>query len=117
MGSVVVAHELSCSVACGIFLDQGSNLWPPHWQANSYPLQPQKSASRHLKRSTILDNQENTNHIQGPMVMSTMVPSHVNDIICHKIMSLPLLSVIFPVRVSQGLEALGDLLSQEWVAR
>ena len=80
-------------------------------------VQPQKSASRHLKRSTILDNQENTNHIQGPMVMSTMVPSHVNDIICHKIMSLPLLSVIFPVRVSQGLEALGDLLSQEWVAR
>ena len=24
-GSVVVAHGLSCSVACGIFLDQGSN--------------------------------------------------------------------------------------------
>ena len=24
-GSVVVAHELSCSGACGIFLDQGSN--------------------------------------------------------------------------------------------
>ena len=25
-GSVVVAHGLSCSVACGIFPDQGSNL-------------------------------------------------------------------------------------------
>ena len=25
-GSVVVAHGFSCSVACGIFLDQGSNL-------------------------------------------------------------------------------------------
>lgn len=29
-------HELSCSVGCGIFLDQGSNLCPPHWQAGSY---------------------------------------------------------------------------------
>ena len=27
--SVVVAHRLSCSVACGIFPDQGSNLWFP----------------------------------------------------------------------------------------
>ena len=34
-GSVVVAHGLSCSVACGIFLDQGSNLCPLHWQADS----------------------------------------------------------------------------------
>ena len=28
--SVVGAHGLSCSVACGIFLDQGSNLYPLH---------------------------------------------------------------------------------------
>ena len=34
-GSVVVAHELSCSAACGIFLDQGSNPCPLHWQAVS----------------------------------------------------------------------------------
>ena len=27
-GSVVVAHGLSCSTACGIFPDQGSNLCP-----------------------------------------------------------------------------------------
>ena len=32
-GSVVVAHGLSCSAACGIFPDQGLNLCPPHWQA------------------------------------------------------------------------------------
>ena len=36
--SVVVAHELSCSAACGIFLDQGSNPCPLHWQAFSYAL-------------------------------------------------------------------------------
>ena len=35
--SVVVAHRLSYSEACGIFLDQGSNLCPLHWQADSYP--------------------------------------------------------------------------------
>ena len=34
-GSVVVAHGLSCSAACGIFPDQGSNPCPLHWQADS----------------------------------------------------------------------------------
>ena len=33
--SAAVAHRLSCSVACGIFLGQGSNLCPLHWQADS----------------------------------------------------------------------------------
>ena len=34
-GSVVVVHGLSCSAACGIFLDQGSNPCPLHWQVDS----------------------------------------------------------------------------------
>ena len=34
-GSVVVAHGLSCSAACGIFLDQGLNPCPLHWQEDS----------------------------------------------------------------------------------
>ena len=33
--SVVVAHGLSCPTASGIFLDQGSNLCPLHWQVDS----------------------------------------------------------------------------------
>ena len=33
--SVVVAHGLSCSAACGIFPDQGSNPCTLHWQADS----------------------------------------------------------------------------------
>ena len=37
-GSVVVAHGVSCSTACGIFLDQGSNPCALHWQADSQPL-------------------------------------------------------------------------------
>ena len=34
-GSVVMAHKLSCPMACGIFLDQGSTLCPLHWQMDS----------------------------------------------------------------------------------
>ena len=34
-GSVVVAHRFSCSTACGIFPDQGSNPCPLHWQVDS----------------------------------------------------------------------------------
>ena len=41
--SVVVAHGLRCSVACGIFPDQGSNPCPLHWQADSQPLHHQGS--------------------------------------------------------------------------
>ena len=34
-GSVVVAHRPSCPMACGIFLEQRSNLYPLSWQADS----------------------------------------------------------------------------------
>ena len=42
-GSVIVAHRPSCSAACGIFPDQGSNPCPLHWQADSQPLHHQGS--------------------------------------------------------------------------
>ena len=38
-----VAHGPSCSAACGIFPDQGSNPCPLHWQADSQPLHHQGS--------------------------------------------------------------------------
>ena len=44
-GSVIVAHGPSCSAACGIFPDQGSNPCPLHWQADSQPLRYQGSPS------------------------------------------------------------------------
>ena len=47
-GSVVVAHGPSCSVACGIFPDQGSNPCPLHWQADSQPLRHQGSPVVHF---------------------------------------------------------------------
>ena len=42
-GSVMVAHGPSCSAARGIFLDQGSNPCPLHWQADPQPLRHQGS--------------------------------------------------------------------------
>ena len=42
-GSVIVAHGPSCSAACGIFPDQGSNPCPLHRQADSQPLRHQGS--------------------------------------------------------------------------
>ena len=37
-GLVVVAHRLSCAVACGIIPDQRLNPRLLHWQADSLPL-------------------------------------------------------------------------------
>ena len=36
--SVAVAHRLRCPKACGIFLGQGLNPCPLHWQVDSLPL-------------------------------------------------------------------------------
>ena len=58
-GSVVVAHRPSCSVACGIFPDQGSNPCVLHWQADSQPLRHQGSPQililNRVKPGCILD--------------------------------------------------------------
>ena len=42
-GSVVVVHRLSYLKLCGIFLEQGLNPCPLHWQVDSYPLNHQGS--------------------------------------------------------------------------
>jgi len=42
-GSQAGAHGLSCSRACGIFLDQGSNPCLLYWQVDSLPLSPRGS--------------------------------------------------------------------------
>ena len=42
-GSATVAHGPSCSAACGIFPDQGSNPCPLHWPEDSQPLRHQGS--------------------------------------------------------------------------
>ena len=47
-GSVVVAHGPSCSAACGIFPDQGSNRCPLRWQADSQPQRHQGSPTHNF---------------------------------------------------------------------
>ena len=47
-GSVAAAHGPSCSAACGIFPDRGSNPCPLHWQADSQPLRHQGSLACRL---------------------------------------------------------------------
>ena len=42
--SGVLVLGLSCSMACRVFPDQGSNSCPPHWQAASLPLDCQGSS-------------------------------------------------------------------------
>ena len=42
-GPAVVVLRLSCSAACGIFLDQGLNPCLLHWQVDSLPLSHQGS--------------------------------------------------------------------------
>ena len=49
-GSVIVAHGPSCSAACGIFPDRGTNPCPLHWQADSQPLRHQGSPWRHYSK-------------------------------------------------------------------
>ena len=50
--SVVMECGLRCHTACGIFLDQGSNLWPLNWQADSHPLHHQGSPVAIFKAKT-----------------------------------------------------------------
>ena len=53
-GSIVAAHGLSCSTACGIFLGLGWNLCLLHGQADSLPLSPQgspRTSQRKVSRS------------------------------------------------------------------
>ena len=51
-GSVVVAHGPSCSAACGIFPDQGSNPCPLQRQADSQPLRHRGSPKFYYRVTT-----------------------------------------------------------------
>ena len=70
-------YWLSCSVARGIFSDQGSNPCPLHWQADSYPLSHQGSPKQWIKKkkklSQILpkiDSYKKVNHCLSEVQMS-----------------------------------------------
>ena len=46
--AAIVAHRPSCSAACGIFPEQGSNPCSLHWQADSQPLCHQGSPLKYF---------------------------------------------------------------------
>ena len=48
--------QLRCSMACGIFQDQGLNLHLLHWQADSLPLTHQRSLRLHILRKGLSEN-------------------------------------------------------------
>ena len=51
----IVTHGLSCSAACGMFPDHGSNPCLQHWQVDSYtdlPGKPQSKFFVHVLNST-----------------------------------------------------------------
>ena len=69
-GSAVVAHGPSCSAACGILPDQGSNPRPLHWQADSQPLRHQGSPCSFYKLK-VCGNLASSKSV-GPMFSSNI---------------------------------------------
>ena len=59
MDSVAVEHGLSCPAACRIFLDQGSNPCPLHWQAILNTGPPGKSRTFLISASSQLPSAQN----------------------------------------------------------
>ena len=55
---IVAAHGLTYPEACGIFLDQGLNPQPLHWQVDSYPLYHQGSPMFVLTSSSFGSGEE-----------------------------------------------------------
>ena len=64
MTALVVEHRLSGLAVCGIFLDQGSNPCPLHWQADSLPLShqgsPGESILKRRRQNGTSDSPEST---------------------------------------------------------
>ena len=73
--SVVVARGLSCSAACAIFPDQGSNPCPLHWQADSQPLHHQGSSCFHLCLEEIVHSLSTRFKSKPPFLPCSQIPN------------------------------------------
>ena len=60
-GSIAVGHGLSCSSACGIFLDQESNLLSPALVGGFFTTDPPGKL-----RAVILNGEVEKAHLKGP---------------------------------------------------
>ena len=61
-----VVHRLSCSKACGVVPDLGSNLCSLHWQADSLLLSHQGSPQQYFFKKNLAANTEDMSSILDP---------------------------------------------------
>ena len=92
-GSVVVAHGPSCSAACGIFPDQGSNRSPLHWQADSQPLRHQGSPKMTIFKKNFI-GVELIYNVSGVQESDSVIHIHI----------FILFQIFFSYRLSQNIE-------------
>ena len=97
-GSVIAAHGTSCSAACGIFPDQGSNPCPLHWQADSQPLCHQGSP-------ILLFFKKKLFYIGVQLINNVVLVSGVqqSDSVIHIHVSI-LFQILLPIRLLQNIE-------------
>ena len=100
--SIVVAHRLSCSRACGIFLDQESNLCLMHWQADSLPLSHQGSPLQFLLLLLTFSFLFYFGVQLINKVMSVSVVQQSDSVIHTHVSSL--FQILFPFRLSQNIK-------------
>ena len=79
--SVVGAHRLSCSMACGIFLDQGLNPCPLHWQPDNFGMpmttHPYQATEKRKALTTGgSDKEQGTNKLPPTRILQTGVGCH-----------------------------------------
>ena len=75
--SPVVVHGCSCSMSCGIFPDQGSDLRLLHWQADSLPLSPWKGHSEQLWCLPAAQGQEASSIAHHSKAVMMFPPIHI----------------------------------------
>ena len=92
-GSIAVAHGLSCSLACGIFLDQGLNSCLLHWRVDSLPLSHQETHDKHSRIGEKWSGVQITH--KEPWDYLTWITS-CNEISSHRCNSKILHSSLFP---------------------
>ena len=80
LGSVVLARGLSCPMTCRIFLDQGSNPCPLHWQADSWS---NHWTTREVLSPSCDDYIEPIWTIQDKLPDSRVPWSHLQSPFCH----------------------------------
>ena len=81
-GSVVVLQGLSCSSACGIFLDQGLKPYPLHWQVDSYSLPTREVPSWNFKGNLlILSSRLCLLYCTSLQTVNTNIPGTYSDLL------------------------------------